>query len=144
MMEFIKSIALLALAALTSVPLSANDHTDPIMVLEQQWVDALIANDMFSVGQLMHRDFRLVRSYGDAKPLTKERYLGLEGMSASSAKLVPYSVSYHDRVATVVMDYTIDWRGPQGPLPPRFLIVDTWVMTDAGWKIIQRVSTLKP
>ncbi|MEO0461832.1 MAG: nuclear transport factor 2 family protein [Pseudomonadota bacterium] len=139
-------MALVAAASLVSAPLSsalADNQEDPIMALEEQWADALKANDMTTVASLMHKDFRLVRVYGEAPPLTKDAYLGLEGMSVRSTSLTPLSIAYSGNVATLVMDYTLDWSGPQGRLPPRFHIVDTWLKTDEGWKILQRVSAVK-
>ena len=124
-------------------------ETDEMLKLEQLWADSLLARDLETVGDLMHPEFRLMRIYGTdiyggQKPISKEDYLGMTGMSASMIELKPLSVTYYDDVATVVLDYRIDWSGPQGPLPPRFYIVDTWVRTEDGWKILQRLSNAVP
>ncbi|WP_108811875.1 hypothetical protein [Sphingorhabdus sp. Alg231-15] len=38
---------------------------------EETWAAALLAADLETVATLMHRDFRLVRSYGNAPPISQ-------------------------------------------------------------------------
>lgn len=120
-------------------------ETDPIMAQEQAWADALVANDMAAVDALMHRDFRLVRAYGEDAPIDKATYIGMTGMSAESADITSAEiVDVNGNVAVVRLTMSLDWQQEGfGPLPPHFKMTDTWMESDDGvWQILSRVSLL--
>lgn len=124
-----------------NAPLS--QAAEEILAQEKAWAAALVANDMNTVSAIMHRDFRLKRVYGDALPISKDMYLGMEGMSASSAEVTSFEVSKEmGNVAVASVTMTLDWQQEGvGKLPPHFDIIDTWQKNDAGvWQILSRVS----
>lgn len=141
----------IAMAAALLVPTfssaqdGASSSEEQILVLEEKWAAALLANDLDTVSELMHRDFRLVRSYSDAPPISREMYLGMEGMSASSAEVT--SVSITEEAGPVVVarvTWSMDWaQEGVGKLPPHFDMLDTWVKgEDGNWQILSRISQI--
>jgi ketosteroid isomerase-like protein len=142
---------LLGLAAFTVMGSAhAGDMTEPakaITAQEEAWAAALLADDLATVDALMHRDFRLVRTYGDAPPITKDMYLGMEGMSASSAEVTSVRIAEHAGPVVVArVTWSLDWQQEGvGKLPPHFDMIDTWVKADDGsWKILSRISQIAP
>ena len=116
-----------------------------ILAQEKAWAAALLAGDLDTVAALMHRDFRLVRAYGDAPPISKEMYLGMEGMSASSADVT--SVTVTEKAGPIVVTrvtWSMDWaQEGVGKLPPHFDMIDTWMKGEDGvWRILSRVSQI--
>ena len=120
--------------------LVAAQQDDPVLEVQQKWADALIAADLDTVSELMHPLFRLVRTYEGGSALSKAEYLALPGMKVYSASIQPLSISYHGNVATIVLDYQVDWESPAGKLPGHFKICDTMIYTDGRWQVLQRVS----
>ncbi len=117
--------------------------TADILAQEKKWAEALVANDMNTVGSIMHRDFRLIRAYGDAPPISKDMYLGMEGMSASSADVTSIKVSEEmDSITVAKVTMTLDWEQEGvGKLPPHFDMIDIWKKNNSGiWQILSRVS----
>jgi len=140
-------IYLAAIAAVlflgTACAKEAATSQDKILAQEKAWATALLADDLDTVAAMMHRDFRLVRAYGDALPISKEMYLGMEGMSASTADVT--SVIITEEVGPIVVarvTWTMDWEQEGvGKLPPHFDMIDTWVEDEGGvWRILSRVS----
>ena len=113
--------------------------------LEEKWANALIDADLDTVSALMHRDFRLIRTYSDGPPISKEMYLGMQGMSVTTAEVISLSVlEYTGNVAVVRNSWTLDWQQEGvGKLPPNFDVIDTWIKDkEEGWLILSRVSLL--
>ena len=127
---------------------NAQQHSttmEHILKLEQRWVNALIAVDLDAVDNLMHRDFRLIRTYSDGPPISKEMYLGMKGMKVNAAEVT--SIQIAEDTGTVVVartKWTLDWQQEGiGKLPPNFDMIDTWVKDkDGKWRILSRVSLL--
>ena len=118
---------------------------DAIVAQEKTWAASLLAEDLDTVANLMHRDFRLIRAYSDQPPITKEMYLGMEGMSATSADVT--SVKITEKAGPVVVTrvtWSMDWQQEGvGKLPPHFDMIDTWVKgEDGAWRILSRVSQI--
>ncbi|MEM1340419.1 MAG: nuclear transport factor 2 family protein [Bacteroidota bacterium] len=119
--------------------------TNEILGQEKAWAEALVAGDMKTVSAIMHRDFRLKRVYGDAPPITKEMYLGMPGMSASSAEVTSFKIAEEmGPIVTARVTMTLDWQQEGvGKLPPHFDIIDTWQKREDGtWQILSRVSQI--
>ena len=119
--------------------------TNEILAQENAWASALVANDLKFVASIMHDDFRLIRAYGDAPPISKEMYLGMEGMSASSADVTSVNVSTEmDSMVVARVTWTLDWEEEGvGKLPPHFDMIDTWKKGEDGiWQILSRVSQM--
>jgi len=119
--------------------------TDEILAQENAWASALVAGDLKFVASIMHDDFRLIRAYGDAPPISKEMYLGMEGMSASSADVTSVNVSTEmDSIVVARVTWTLDWEQEGvGKLPPHFDMIDTWKKGEDGiWQIFSRVSQM--
>lgn len=119
--------------------------TEEILAQENAWAAALVANDMGTVDSLMHRDFRLIRAYGDAPPISKDMYLGMEGMSALSADVTSLNISEEmDSIVVARITMTLDWEQEGvGKLPPHFDMIDIWKKNDGGrWQILSRISQI--
>jgi len=119
--------------------------SDEILAQEKAWADALVANDMNTVASIMHRDFRLIRAYGDAPPISKEMYIGMEGISAISADVTSLNISEEmDSIVVVRITMTLDWEQEGvGKLPPHFDMIDIWQKSDDGvWQILSRISQI--
>lgn len=116
----------------------------PIMAQEEAWAEALLAADMEAIDALMHPNFRLIRSYGEAAPIDKATYLGMPGMSASAIEITSAEVEISNRVAVAQLSMTLDWQQEGvGKLPPHFDLTDVWLQADDGtWRILSRVSQL--
>ena len=133
--------------AFVSSGVACADHFDAsheaILAQEEAWAAALVVEDLDTVASIMHRDFRLVRTYGDAPPISKEAYLGMEGMSVTMADVT--SVTVIEEVGSVVVTrvtWSMDWaQEGVGELPPHFEMIDTWIKdNDGAWRILSRVS----
>jgi len=127
----------------SKVPIQKSESYEELLAQENAWAEALVANDMNTVGSLMHRDFRLIRAYGDAPPISKEMYLGMEGMSALSADVTSLNVSEEmDSIVVARITMTLDWEQEGvGKLPPHFDMIDVWKKSDdATWQILSRIS----
>lgn len=128
----------------------ANQQTQPrpqnaaeILAQEEAWAAALVDSDLDTVASMMHRDFRLVRTYGDTPPISKEMYLGMEGMSASSAEVTSVTIIEEAGPVTVArVTWSLDWEQEGvGKLPPHFDMIDTWIKGEDGvWRILARIS----
>ncbi|MCP9200482.1 nuclear transport factor 2 family protein [Gramella sp. GC03-9] len=117
--------------------------SEEILALEKDWAAALVANDLSKVEDLMHKDFRLIRVYGDTPPITREMYLGMKGMSATSAEVTSLRISEElGPIAVARVSWTLDWQQEgAGKLPPHFDMIDTWIKADNGkWQILSRIS----
>jgi len=90
----------------------------------------------------MHRDFRLLRTYGNGPPISKEMYLGMTGMEVRSAKITSSDVRVTGRMAVAHRTMTMDWsQKGRGDWPPEFELIDVWVRNDeGGWRAVSRVS----
>nr|WP_197501300.1 nuclear transport factor 2 family protein [Hyphomonas sp. Mor2] len=143
-----KAISTVLVATLLLGSACAQDEVtteSQILAQEEAWAAALLANDLDSVDAMMHRDFRLVRAYGTAPPISKEMYLGMEGMSASSADVTSVNiVSEAGPIVVARVTWSMDWaQEGVGKLPPHFDMFDTWVKEDDGeWLILSRVSQI--
>ena len=103
------------------------------------------SDDLNFVASIMHNDFRLIRAYGDAPPISKEMYLGMKGMSASSAQVTSVNISTKmDSIVVARVTWTLDWEQEGvGKLPPNFDMIDTWKKNENGiWQILSRVSQM--
>ena len=129
----------------TNIVEQISKTNDEILAQETAWASALVANDLKFVASIMHDDFRLIRAYGDAPPISKEMYLGMEGMSASSADVTSVNVSTEmDSIVVARVTWTLDWEQEGvGKLPPHFDMIDTWKKGEDGiWQILSRVSQM--
>ena len=143
-----KKIWLVVIATLFAGSAFAGEKSeikDAILAQEKSWAASLLANDLETVANLMHRDFRLVRAYSDEPPITKEMYLGMQGMSATSADVT--SVKVTEKAGPIVVTrvtWSMDWQQEgAGKLPPHFDMIDTWVKgEDGAWQILSRVSQI--
>ncbi len=118
---------------------------ESILAQENAWAAALLAGDLDAVSSIMHRDFRLVRTYSDAHPISKESYLGMKGMSASAVEVT--SVTITERAGPVVIarvTWSLDWQQEGvGKLPPHFDMIDSWIKGEDGvWRVLARVSQI--
>jgi ketosteroid isomerase-like protein len=114
--------------------------TDEIQAQEKAWAAALVSDDLNFVASIMHNDFRLIRAYGDAPPISKEMYLGMKGMSASSAQVTSVNISTKmDSIVVARVTWTLDWEQEGvGKLPPNFDMIDTWKKNENGiWHLIR-------
>lgn len=128
-----------------TVDVEEKKSTEDIIAQEKKWAEALVANDMNTVASIMHRDFRLIRAYGNAPPISKDMYLGMEGMSASSADVTSVNVSEEmDSIVVARITMTLDWEQEGvGKLPPHFDMIDIWKKNNSGmWQILSRVSQI--
>ena len=119
--------------------------TDEILAQEKAWTAALVSDDLNFVASIMHNDFRLIRAYGDAPPISKEMYFGMKGMSASSAQVTSVNISTEmDSIVVARVTWTLDWEQEGvGKLPPHFDMIDTWKKNENGiWQILSRVSQI--
>lgn len=136
----------IALCCLATVGASAESSVEvSISAQENAWAAALIAGDLDTVDSLMHRDFRLVRTYSDALPISKEAYLGMQGMSASRVEVT--SVTITEEAGPIVIarvTMSMDWQQEGiGKLPPHFDLLDTWIRgEDDVWRVLARVSQI--
>lgn len=144
-----KSISALVLTMCFAGGTSASSEfaalEESIVAQEQAWAAALVGGDLEAVSAIMHRDFRLVRAYGDAPPISREDYLSMKGMSASSAQVT--SVTITEKVGPIVLarvTWSLDWQQEGvGRLPPHFDMIDIWIQGEAGsWRILSRVSQI--
>jgi ketosteroid isomerase-like protein len=136
--------ALIGLGAMVSMGAAAEQRSpEAVVAQEQAWADALLKADMATVADLMHPHFRLVRAYGDAPPISREMYLGAQGMTVHSVEIERADVTFMGDVAIVDMVMNFDWESAEhGQLPPRFRLTDTWLVDDGQWKVIARVSQI--
>lgn len=140
-------LALLLLARPGHADHHATDPAEAVMAREAAWAEALEAprgTDLEAIAEIMHRDFRLVRTYGDAPPISKEMYLGMKGMVVRSAKVTSSDVRVTGRMAVAHLTMTMDWsQEGRGDLPSDFELVDVWVQDETGtWRVISRTSQL--
>ncbi len=118
---------------------------EEILEQEKAWASALVDDDLNFVASIMHDDFRLIRAYGSAPPITKEMYLGMKGMSASSARVTSVKVSTEmDSIVVARVTWTLDWKQEGvGKLPPHYDMIDTWKRNkNDTWQILSRVSQM--
>lgn len=118
---------------------------EAILAQEEAWASALLAKDLSIVDSIMHRDFRLVRAYGDAPPISKEAYLGMEGMSVSMAEVTSVAViSETGPIVVTRVAWSMDWaQEGVGKLPPHFDMIDTWIRgKDGVWQVLSRISQI--
>ena len=118
---------------------------EAILAQETAWAAALLANDLDTVASIMHRDFRLIRAYSDEQPISKESYLGMEGMSASAVDVTSVTISEHvGPIVVARVTWSLDWRQEGvGELPPHFDMIDSWIRGEDGvWRILARVSQI--
>ncbi|EAZ81065.1 nuclear transport factor 2 family protein [Algoriphagus machipongonensis] len=117
--------------------------TKEILAQETAWASALVADDISFVESIMHDDFRLIRTYGDVPPISKDMYLGMKGMSASLAEVTSLNiVTEMDSIVVARTTWTMDWEQEGvGKLPPYFDMIDTWKKSKDGiWQIFSRIS----
>ncbi len=129
----------------TNIVEQISQTNDEILGQEKAWATALVANDLNFVDSIMHDDFRLIRAYGTAPPISKEMYLGMKGMSASSAQVTSVNVSTEmDSIVVARVTWTLDWEQEGvGKLPPHYDMIDTWKKSENGiWQILSRVSQM--
>lgn len=124
---------------------TVSETADEILAREKAWAAALVAGDLVTVTSIMHRDFRLVRVYDNSPPFIKEMYLGMEGMTVSSADVT--SVTVTEEAGPIVVSRTtwsMDWEQQGiGKLPSHFDMVDTWIKSeDDVWHVLARVSQI--
>jgi len=120
-----------------------NKVEEEILSLENAWASALVADDLDFVASIMHNDFRLIRAYGDAPPISKDMYLGMKGMNVLSADVTSVNVtSEMDSIVVARTTWTMNWEQEGvGKLPPHFDVIDTWKKNKNGnWQILSRVS----
>lgn len=114
-----------------------------ILTQEKAWASALVANDLQTVDSIMHDNFSLKRIYGDDPSITKEMYLGMKGMSVSSAEVTSVKmIEEMAPLAVVRTTWSMDWEQEGvGKLPPYFDMIDIWVKSENNrWIILSRVS----
>jgi len=119
--------------------------TNEILAQETAWASALVADDLNFVASIMHDDFRLIRAYGDAPPISKDMYLGMKGMSASLAEVTSMNITTEmDSIVVARTTWTMDWeKEGVGKLPPHFDMIDIWKKNKNGtWQILSRVSQI--
>ncbi|WP_149277714.1 nuclear transport factor 2 family protein [Pareuzebyella sediminis] len=119
--------------------------TNEILAQETAWASALVADDLNFVASIMHNDFRLIRAYGDAPPISKDMYLGMKGMSASLAEVTSLNIATEmDSIVVARTTWTLDWEQEGvGKLPPHFDMIDIWKKNKNGiWQILSRVSQI--
>ncbi|GAB4251140.1 MAG: hypothetical protein Tsb0034_30160 [Ekhidna sp.] len=119
--------------------------TNEILNQETAWASALVAEDLSFVASIMHDDFRLIRTYGDVPPISKEMYLGMKGMSVSSAEVTSMDIiAEMDSIVVARTTWTLDWEQEGvGKLPPHFDVIDIWKKNKDGiWQILSRVSQI--
>ena len=119
--------------------------TDEILAQETAWASALVADDLNLVASIMHDDFRLIRAYGDAPPISKNMYLGMKGMSVSSAEVTSVNITTEmDSIVVARTTWILDWEQEGvGKLPPHFDVIDIWRKNKDGiWQILSRVSQI--
>ncbi len=143
-----KTRVVAAIAILSCGIASAEQHSathEAILAQEKAWASALVASDLPEVDSIMHRDFRLVRAYSDAPPISKEAYLSMEGMSASMAEVTSVAlISETGPIVVARVTWSMDWaQEGVGKLPPHFDMIDTWMKgKDGVWKVLSRVSQI--
>ena len=117
---------------------------EEILGQEKAWASALVDDDPNNfVASIMHRDFRLIRAYGTTPPISKEMYLGMGGMSASSAQVTSVNVlTEMDSIVVARVTWTLDWEQEGvGKLHPHYDMIDTWKKSKNDiWQILSRVS----
>lgn len=116
---------------------------EAILAQEEAWAAALVADDLDKVASIMHRDFRLVRTYSDAPPINKEAYLGMNGMSVAMADVTSVAIIAEiGSIAVARVTMSMEWaQEGVGELPPNFELIDTWKRdSEGGWRILSRVS----
>lgn len=121
------------------------ETADEILAQEKAWAAALVADDLDTVASIMHRDFRLVRVYGNAPPISKEMYLGMEGMTVSSADVTSVSITEEaEPIVVVRTTWSMDWEQQDiGKLPSHFDMIDTWIKSeDDVWQVLSRISQI--
>ena len=119
--------------------------TDEIIAQEKAWASALVANDLNTLDSMMHKNFSLKRVYGEDPSISKEMYLGMKGMSASSAEVTSVKmIEKMGPLAVVRTTWSMDWQQEGvGKLPPHFDMIDTWVKSKNNkWLILSRVSQI--
>lgn len=136
----------MALALMTGVSFADDSQSaaDAVMAQEKAWASALLAKDLDTVSELMHPDFRLVRTYSDAPPISKEAYLGMTGMSADAVEVTSADIEVVGSVAVAQATWSLDWsQEGLGKLPPHYKLTDVWLKgADGTWRIISRVSQI--
>lgn len=123
----------------------AEDKLSPagaVLAQEKAWAAALVEADLDTVADLMHPDFRLIRTYSDALPISKEAYLGMTGMSVEFVEVTSANIEVVDNVAVAQATWSLDWsQEGVGKLPPHFKLTDVWLKSENGtWRIISRIS----
>jgi hypothetical protein len=119
--------------------------TSEVLAQEKAWASALVVDNLNFVDSIMHNDFRLIRAYGDAPPISKDMYLGMKGMSVSSAEVMSFAISSEmDSVVVARTTWTLDWEQEGiGKLSPHFDMIDIWKKNEDGlWQILSRVSQI--
>ena len=145
MKSFLAALAVLIFAGATYAQDGGISKEDSIRAQEEAWAAALLAGDLEKVASIMHRDFRLVRAYGDSPPISKEMYLGMEGMSATSVDVTSVNITEDaDSIVVARVKWSLDWEQEGvGKLPPHFDMIDTWTLGQDGvWRILARVSQI--
>ena len=118
---------------------------ESIQAQEKAWAAALVAGDLDAVSSILHRDFRLVRTYGDTPPISKQTYLGMNGMSASAVDVTSVTITeVAGPIVVARVTWSLDWQQEGvGKLPPHFDMIDSWIKGEDGvWRVLARVSQI--
>lgn len=135
----------------TTITKNENDNRidmeiiDEITAQEKAWASALVVNDLNTVDSMMHKNFSLKRVYGEDPSISKEMYLGMKGMSASSAEVTSVKmIEIMGPLAVVRTTWSMDWQQEGvGKLPPHFDMIDTWIKDENNkWLILSRISQI--
>ena len=144
-MKSILAIAAALCCVASADALSEATVEESILAQENAWAAALVAGDLDAVSSILHRDFRLVRTYSDAQPVSKKSYLATKGMTASAADVT--SVTITEEAGPIVVarvTWSLDWQQEGvGKLPPHFDMIDSWIKGEDGvWRVLARVSQI--
>ena len=132
-------IALVSAAAAEAAEPAEKD----ILALEQRWAEAMQSQDLDALDPIMHERFRLITTYDGGWETNRADWLlnAIHRMQFDKVEMSRQKVSVQGDVATVSMRMELDWSFLGEKRPGSYDLVDTWVKTADGWKVLQRVSS---
>lgn len=133
---------ILAWAAISAIPVSLVAQADHdsvarhLIALEQQWNDAILANDSAAAAAFMAREWTEITSDGSVLSRSEDLAELVGGYHATALRLSGITVHVYDAAAVVsgISDEQSSYRGKD--TSGRFRWMDVWVQRSGRWTCV--------
>ena len=141
MQKALTKILLLALVFSSNAMADKGDEKH-IIELTMAWTEAMRTRNLERLYPMMHQNFRLLTENGVYETGKGEWLLNtMHALTINTVDVKNPSAVVHGDVAVVSMRMELDWSFRGEPIPGNFNLVDTWIKTEQGWQVINRISS---